>query len=123
MRFRLSHLLAAAATILAPAAASAMSTAEFLGKADALMAKGPLALFSSDVGVLKREGEAATKAWYAQVAPPGRPRNACPPPGPLPIKNDDFLATLRAVPPQQRASTSVAEAVTAGFNRRFACKG
>lgn len=115
-------MIAVVVAVTLAGTAQAMSVAEFLGKADALRAKGPMALFSSDIGVLKREGEAATKVWYAQVAPPGRPRNACPPAGPLNIGSNDFLAMLGAVPPQQRASTSVTDAVTSGFNRRFPCR-
>lgn len=103
--------------------AQAMSTAEFLDKVDALKAKGPFALFSPDRHLLEQVGEAATDAWQAQVAPPGAPRNACPPPGPLNLSSGQFLGLLRAVPPGRRATTSVTEAVTTGLNRRFACPG
>lgn len=116
------RLIVAPLILLLALPASAMSAGDFLGKVDALKARGPLALFSADIGLLKREGEGAAKAWGAQVAPPGRPRNACPPPGGLKLTDTEFLDLLRAVPPRQRAAVSVTDAVTAGLNRRFPCR-
>ena len=98
--------------------ADAMSVAEFLGKADALYAKGFAALFSPDIGVLKAEGMAASKAWRAQAHAP----NACPPPGKLSLKQDDFMGMVRAVPPEHRTTTTVAQAITASLNRRYPCR-
>ena len=46
----------------AAAAAGDMSVATFLAKADALKAKGPLALLSSDIKLLQGEGQAAGAA-------------------------------------------------------------
>ena len=108
---------------LAAAPASAMSVAEFLAKADALKAKGMMALFSSDITVLKNEVMVGSKAWRAQVAPPGRPPNACPPPGKQGMSSDDILAMMNAVPAPQRAATSASDAIVAGLNRRYPCKG
>ena len=122
MFFFRRSLAAAPLILLLASPAFAMSAGEFLGKVDVLKAKGPLALFSSDIGLLKREGEGAAKAWRVQVAPPGRPRNACPPPGDLKLSDTEFLDLLRAVPPQQRATVSVTDAVTTGLNRRFPCR-
>ena len=45
----------AAASPLAPASAQSMPISEFLAKADALQKKGPMALFSGDIGKLKAE--------------------------------------------------------------------
>ena len=45
------------------ASAQNMPVSTFLAKADALKAKGPLALFSSDIGVLKKEVEAAAVSY------------------------------------------------------------
>lgn len=97
--------------------AEAMSVAEFLGKADALYAKGVMALFSPDIGVLKAEGVAATKAWRAQAHAP----NACPPTTKVAITQDEFMAMIRTVPPERRAGTSVAQAVIPALNRRYPC--
>lgn len=111
----------ALAACLATAPASAMSVADFLVKADALKAKGMMALFSSDLSLLKREVQTGLKAWMAQVAPPGKPANACPPTGNQTMTVDDIMAIMKAVPPTQRASTDTADALTAGMNRRFPC--
>ena len=97
--------------------AHAMSVAEFLGKADALYAKGPLAFFSRDIGVLKAEGVAATKAWRAQAHAP----NACPPTAKVAITQDEFMAMIRTVPPERRAGTSVTQAAIPALNRRYPC--
>lgn len=98
--------------------AHAMSVAEFLGRADALYAKGFAALFSPDIGVLKAEGVAATKQWRAQAHAP----NACPPSGRLALSQNEFMAMVRAVPAEKRATTSVADAVIPPLNRRYPCR-
>ena len=67
---------AALAALFLCAPAQAMSSAEFLAKADVLKAKGMLAIFSSDLGLLKTEFLNAGKVWRAQAHRP----NACPPP-------------------------------------------
>lgn len=119
--FRLAVTAAAASLAVTPALAS-MSVADFLGTVDGLKAKGPFALFSSDIGKLKEEGKAAVIAFYGQAAPAGRPRNACPPPKEkFDMGNKEFMGMLEAVPPAQRANTSVAQAVTNGLNRRYPC--
>lgn len=93
-----------------------MSVAEFLGTA-----KSPAALFH--MGKLRKTGEAAVGAFYAQAAPLGRPRNACPPPeDKIKIGNMEFIGFLEAVPEPQRASTSVAQAVTVALNKRHPCR-
>ncbi len=102
----------------AAAPASAMTVAEFLGKADGLYAKGFAALFSPDIGLLKAEGIAATKEWRAQARAPV----ACPPPGKVPLSQNEFMAMMRAVPPEKRASMTVAQAITQPLNRRYPCK-
>lgn len=106
---------------LTAAPASAMTVADFLTRADVVQAKGMMALFSSDFRILKAEATDAIKAWHAQVAPPGRPRNACPPADLPNMTSDDVLTMLKAVPPGQRASISTADALVAGLNRRFPC--
>jgi len=108
---------AALAALFLSAPAQAMSSAEFLAKADALKAKGMLAIFSSDLGLLKTEFLNAGKVWRAQAYRP----NACPPPGPLPADSDMIYAIVAAVPPQQRATTSATGAIVAGLNRKYPC--
>lgn len=109
-------ILLSSMAVAAPSPLPTMSVADFLGKA-----YSPAALFN--MGKLKRVGEAAVVAFYAQAAPAGRPRNACPPPeDQIKIGNMEFLHFLEAVPEPQRASTSVAQAVTVALNKRHPCR-
>ena len=109
---------AALAALFLCARADAMSAAEFLAKADALKAKGVLAVFSSNLGLLKTEFLNAGKVWHAQAHRP----NACPPPGPLAANSDMIYSFVAAVPPQQRATTSATDAIVAGLNRQYPCR-
>lgn len=120
---RIATIGFASAILFGAAPVSAMSVADFLAKADALKAKGPMALFSSDLTLLKTEAADGFKAWHAQAAPPGRPPNACPPAEKRQSTADEVLAMLREVPPEQRTTTSTADALIAGLNRRFPCRG
>jgi hypothetical protein len=106
---------------MAAAPASAMSVAEFIGKVDAIKAN-PF-LYFTNVSALKAEGMAAGAAWQAQIAPPGRKPNACPPPTAKKMGNSEFLAMMQAVPAAQRTTTSVTQATIAGLNLRYPCKG
>jgi len=79
-------------------------------------------LYFSNVGPLKAEGMAAGEAWKAQVAPPGRKPNACPPPDAKKLSNSEFVAMMQAVPEPQRAGTTVTQATIAGLNQRYPCR-
>lgn len=90
----------------APARAAApIDVATFLAKVAALKAKGPLALMSSDVGLLKREGQAAGEALRTegrQRAANGQPPLYCPPQGKASIGSNELIAGLQRIPPAQR---------------------
>ncbi|HVR90708.1 MAG TPA: hypothetical protein VHG29_06405 [Novosphingobium sp.] len=104
------------------AAAGDMSVAIFLAKADALRAKGPLALLSSDMNVLKTEGTAAGQAYRAQLAQErvqGRP-SSCPPQGTR-ISSDQLLSHLRAYPAPARPRTTMRTAMADYFIKTFPC--
>ena len=111
-----------AVSIFAGSPAGAMSVADLLSKADALQAKGMMALFSSDFRLVKADVISGFKAWHAQITPPGRPPNACPPQGDQKMSSDEILAMLKAVPVAQRGATSTADALVAALNRRFPCR-
>lgn len=99
-----------------------MSVATFLTKADALRAKGPLALLSSDMNLLKTEGTAAGQAYRAQLAQErtqGRP-SSCPPQGTR-ISSDQLLAHLRAYPAPARPRTTMRTAMADYFIKTFPC--
>lgn len=95
-----------------------MSSADFLAKADALKAKGMMAMFSSDLSLLKSEFTGAARAWRAQAHKP----NACPPAGPQKMDSDEIYGFVAAVPLLQRATTSAAAAIVTGLNRKFPCR-
>lgn len=101
------------------APASAMSVAEFLTKADALKARGAMALFSGDLKLLMREVKAAgqgvrtdnKRRQQAGLAP-----RSCPPER-VSMKSDELLAALRTIPPGDRGIS-----VQEGFARMMAAR-
>lgn len=92
--------------------ASAMPVSEFVNKANALEKKGPMALFSGDVKLLKSEISGAVRALRAERAiaeKAGRKPATCIPPT-MRLSNTELLAHFRSIPPARRGMT-----VKAGF--------
>ena len=113
--------LALAAPVLA--APGDMNVAAFLGKADALKAKGALALFSGDIEVLKSEGKAAGEAYKARLTnerAAGRP-SSCPPKG-AGIDSDELLGFLRSYPANVRPRVSMKQAMAEFFIKKYPCR-
>lgn len=107
------------------APASAMTVQLFLEKAQTLQKKGPLALFSSDLSLLKKQvtadlTEIRKQRRAAEAA--RRPTGFCPPAGGVKMTDKDVVSAMEAVPPAQRASTSTMAALRAYFGRRFPCR-
>lgn len=124
---RLNHIVLgciAAALIAAPAQAE-MSVATFLAKADALKAKGMLAMMSSDIGLLKGEIQTAGKAYRAQInadKAAGRAAHSCPPAkGRVAMGSEELIGHFRTVPQQQRPSTSVKTAFYGLMKKKYPC--
>ncbi len=118
-------IVAGALLLVVAAPASAMSVQAFLTKAEALKKKGPLALFSSDMKLLKNQiladaGELRTERLAAAAA--GRATAFCPPEGGIKLSDKDIVAAMEAVPPAQRASTHTKAALRTYFSRRFPCR-
>lgn len=121
---RTSLALAASLLFATPlmAAPGDMNVAAFLAKADALRAKGPMALFSSDYKLLKSEGEAAGADYRARLnaeRAAGRP-SSCPPKG-TKVSSDKLLAFLRTYPEAHRPRTSMKQAIGDFFARNYPC--
>lgn len=120
-----NKLIVAALLILLPtSAAQAMDVATFLAKADALQKKGMAALFSSDIGLLKRETGAAVQALVEEAraaATAGRPHNFCPQPGKMSLNSNEILASMRAVPATARPRTDVKEPLRILLTRKYPC--
>lgn len=105
--------------------AQAMSVAEFLAKVNALKAKGAMAMFSSDIGLLKQEVEGASAAYRGDLAAAtaaGRKPSSCPPPkGQAKIGSSELIAAFEKIPPAQR-NISVKAAFATMMQQRFPCK-
>lgn len=117
--FLLSLAFASAPALAAP---GDMSVATFIAKADALRAKGPLALLSGDINLLKAEGTAAGQAYRARLAQErtsGKP-SSCPPQGAR-ITSTELLAHLNAYPAPARPRTTMRTAMADYFVRKFPC--
>ena len=105
------------------AAPGDMSVATFLAKADALKAKGAMAMFSSDIGVLKSEGQAAGKAYLVRLEKEraaGHP-SSCPPKGSR-VNSDELLAHLRTYPANARPGVNMKQAFADYFIRKYPCR-
>jgi hypothetical protein len=122
----LRKLIVAGALLALPMAANAMTVAEFLAKAEALKAKGMMAMMSSDLPVVKGEMQAATGSWRADVDAAranGRTDLGCPPPkGQVKLSSDVIMADLAALPKAVQAKTTVKAAFYAAMLKRFPCK-
>jgi len=121
---RISLALIASLSLASPlmAAPGDMNVAAFLARADALRAKGPMALFSSDFKLLKSEGEAAGEAYRSRLnaeRAAGRP-SSCPPKG-AKVSSEKLLAFLRTYPEANRPRTSMKQAIGDFFARNYPC--
>lgn len=118
-------LVAAGGLMLVAMPAQAMSVAEFLAKVNALKAKGTMAMFSSDIGLLKREVEGASAAYrgdLAAAAAAGKKPSSCPPPkGQAKLSSNELIAAFEKIPAAQRG-ISVKSAFAAMMQQRFPCK-
>lgn len=110
---------------LVPGMASAMTVSEFLAKADALKAKGLLAIGSSDIALLRQEIATASDAYRAGLAKEvaaGKKPSSCPPPkGTAKIGSDDIINEFRSLPAAKRKRT-VNAAFAAFMTKRYPCK-
>lgn len=119
-----TKLMAAALLAAAPVtAASAMNVADFLLKADALEKKGMMALFSSDLKLLKGEVEAAGKQLRSErlaAQKAGRKPVYCPP-AKGGMSPQELVALLRTIPPAQRPRTELKDGLRTVFARKYPC--
>lgn len=117
-------ILGAALCVVAiPAQASTVR--DFLGRADALEAQGPLALLSPDYKLLKGEAKAASNAYRAQLDAQRRagrkPASCPPPPSETKITPEELLDGLRAIPPRQRGM-SLEDGIGRIMRQRYPCR-
>ncbi|MDE2435945.1 MAG: hypothetical protein KGM49_06775 [Sphingomonadales bacterium] len=115
----------AAGLVAMPASAAPgdMSVGTFLDRVAALKARGAMALFSSDVGMLRREATAAGQAYTARLATERaqhRP-SSCPPQGARPSQ-DQWLSHLGTYSSAARASTNLRVAMADYFIKTWPCR-
>ena len=119
---------AALVALTTPAAADAMSVAQFLQKAKALQAQGVFALASPDVDLLKDEMRGITRDYRANLAAAkkaGRTPHSCPPAPGTPeskINPMELIRELETIPVAQRGK-SMKTAFYGIMKRRYPCKG
>ena len=122
---RLKLLFAAAILLPSVASAQSMNAETYYKRANALIAKGPLALLSrGEIKALMTEagnaGKAARAERLASLAV-GKPPRACPPPKSS-MGSDEFMKRLGAIPPAERARINMTEAMTRITIARFPCR-
>lgn len=118
-------LAIAAACILSCGAATAqnMPVSTFLAKADALKAKGIMAMMSSDIGLLKSEVQSAGLAYRAErkaSEAKGNPPEICKPEN-AKLDSDELMASFRTIPAAMRPKTTVKQGMIALLRKKFPC--
>ena len=120
----------AAALLLTPVAGAAKAppgTAQnFLDRVNGLKKRGPMALFSGDVGRLKNEANAAGKSIATDRiagAKVGRPPLYCSPAARASLGQNEFLAGLEAIAPAERAPLPLKDAMLRILQRKYPCSG
>ena len=104
--------------------AAAMNVTEFLAKAQALKAKGVLAMFSPDLKLLGAEMRTITREYRAEqqaAKAAGRRFDSCPPEK-VKLDHNQLLADLERIPPAQRGM-SMKSAFALMMKRRYPCPG
>jgi len=116
-------IAAALCAFATPALAQNMPVSTFLEKADALKAKGIMAMLSSDVGLLKAEVQAAALSYRKErkaSEASGRKPEVCPPEKGS-LNSDELIAAFRMIPNEQRQRTSVKQAWVGYMKRKYPC--
>jgi hypothetical protein len=113
----------AAAFLVSASPALAMDVATFLARADKLQKKGPLALFTSEYRLLKREAEGAgtqLKAENAALVKARKPTPYCPPKKGS-LSSSELLSGFRAIPAADRPRTSVKDGMRIYLAKKWPC--
>jgi hypothetical protein len=101
-----------------------MPVSTFLGKAEALQKKGPMALLSKDIGRLKTEVEKGAKGLREErlaQEKAGRKPAYCPPENGGSINSTELLDHMRAIPAAQRDRVTVRDSLRGVLLRKYPC--
>jgi hypothetical protein len=104
---------------------AAMPVSTFLDKANALKAKGPFALLSSDYGRLRSEivnSMTALRNERLAALKAGAKPAYCPTQAGGQMDIDEVMGAMNAVPPPARARTEVKDALRMHMTLRFPCR-
>lgn len=116
-------LFGVAATAVTTSGWAHMPASDFLRRADALRARGPIALFSPDLKRLQKAAEDAGDELHnehaAQVAA-GRRSDYCSPVSKY-LGPRELLEGLHAIPPAQLRQMDIKQAMHAIFQRNYPC--
>lgn len=121
MRRLAGAVLAAAALTAAPACA--MDVATFIAKGEALKARGVLAMFSSDLKVVRAEAREASRLYQADKearAKAGLPPISCPPEG-AKLGAMEFFDELKKMPVAERGMP-MKDGMAWVSRRKFPCR-
>lgn len=125
MRAILMGMALAPAMVPWPAQAQDMRLDTFLEKAERLERRGPLALLSSDLGLLEDEVKASAALYRDRVRSDreaGRAPHSCPPEsGSARLGSNELLAHFRSYPAARRPAITVRSAFFDMMARRFPC--
>jgi hypothetical protein len=112
--------------VAAPALGAAPGTAQnFLDRANRLKAKGPLALFDSDYGRLKAEATAVGRSIgddRRAAERTGKPVLYCSPTARAKLGSYEFIDGLAAIPPAQRSTLSLKDAMVRVLQKKYPCR-
>lgn len=115
----------ACAPAIVLAAPGEMSVSTFLEKADTLQKKGAMAVFSSDLKLLKSETRSAANFYRERIKidkAAGRAPQSCPPQGEASLDSKAWLAHLRSYPVSARPGTNLRTAFSDLMKKRYPCK-
>ena len=104
--------------------AQAMPVSTFLAKAEALKKKGPLALLSGDLKLLKSELQNSVVALRAEnraAKAAGRKPAFCPPEGKASLNSGEVLSHFQSIPAAQRPRMRVREATRSLMATKYPC--
>jgi hypothetical protein len=119
-----AFILILAAAPVSAVIAQNMPLPQFLTKAAALEKKGAMALFSSDMGLLKKEirasaGALRTERLAAQRA--GRTPAYCPPEKQSGLGVAEILGHFRSIPVDRRARLTTRDAFRSLLAKKYPC--
>lgn len=109
--------------IASPLRAQTMPLDAFLSKAEALQRQGPLALFSGDYALLKKEMRGSAeqlKQMRLAAVKAGKKPPYCPP-ATVPLSSDEILAHFRSIPATARAAMTTRDGFLSLMVKKYPC--